>query len=254
MFAEFIEAILLPPGLSILLLGCALFIFNRHKRTAMLLSIIGLVILIIFSLPRTSTFLISSLETYEALDSNAIKQIQGSDSKRALVVLTGGQVSKAAEYGLIDTVNGITLERLSYASWLEDKVSLPILLTGGRTSNHATPEAVLMNQVMLTRYKVAPKWIETESGDLVESARFSSSLLSSAGIEEIVLITHAWHMQRAKSAFEAQNIKVIPAPIGFSQSEPLAGAYAYLPNAKALELSRMAIEQRLSGLWDTLKY
>jgi len=99
-------------------------------------------------MPVVSNLLLRSLESTAALSSQDLKQFKSSSSS-AIVVLSGGRLAHSPEYGSIDTVSATSLQRLNYASWLNKKVKLPILLSGGSRFNEATSEAVLMNQFLL---------------------------------------------------------------------------------------------------------
>ncbi|TQV88970.1 YdcF family protein [Aliikangiella coralliicola] len=251
------KAFLLPPGINLLLLivGLAMLGFSRFRRSAIALISLGCISLVVLSTPTVSDSLIASLEVDEAIKMPQLKALQADQqTDRAIVVLSGGRLSRAPEYGEIDTVSAQTLLRIRYAGWLQKRLHLPVLLSGGSVFNEATSEAVLMNQVMVSSFNIAPKWIESQSKNTAENAVYSSQILKQNNINEILLITHAWHMPRAKKEFEKQGITVIPAPMSFSSNKKPGNFTDYLPNAKALHRSSSALHELLGNLWYDIRY
>lgn len=248
-----IEIILFPPGVNLLLIIAGYLLLNRNKKIALSLFAISLVSLYLLALPSVSNGLNNSLQTVQALTPSQVKAYSGQDRQDvAIVVLSGGRISLAPEYGDIDTVSAKTLQRIQYAAWLYRKTNIPILLTGGSAFGEATAEAVLMNQTMLSAFNIAPKWIEFESKNTAENAQFSAQILRQNKISEILLVTHANHMQRARLEFEKTGLTVIPAPTVFNLSRP--SWYDYFPNAKALYASKMALHEKVGRLWYGLRH
>jgi uncharacterized SAM-binding protein YcdF (DUF218 family) len=253
--SHFFKALFLPPGINFLLLLLALLLLKRFRRSAISLLIFASASLFLLSLPSVSDSLQRGLETSTALTVAEIKAIASEDKPRVIVVLSGGRLSTAPEYGQIDTVNSQTLQRLQYASWLQKRTNLPILLSGGSVFNEATAEAVLMNQVMLDSFSTASKWIESKSKNTAENAQFSAQLLRQNNIEEILLVTHAWHMPRAKRAFEQQGVSVIEAAMAFqSPTNPAKRWLHYLPDEQALARSCRVIQEIVGDWWYRLRY
>ena len=70
-----------------------------------------------------------------------------------------------------------------------------------------------------------------------------------------MLVTHAWHMQRAEWAFKAAGLQVTAAPTGFNTlSERERRLTGYLPSAKGLYWSSMALHERLGYFWYRWRY
>jgi len=250
------KAILLPPGVNLLLILIALIIYRSYRRSAIGMLSFSSVSLLLLSLPSISDKLIQSIESEQVISTTQIKKLAvDTVPERAIVVLSGGRVSVAPEYGQIDTVNAATLQRIQYASWLQKRTNLPVLLSGGSVFDEATAEAVLMNQVMMSSFAIAPKWIESKSKNTAENALFSAQILKQNEIDEILLVTHAWHMARAKAAFEQQDIRVIPAPTAFQANRTRHMSWTrYLPSATALEQSSRALNEMLGSFWYQLRY
>ena len=57
--------------------------------------------------------------------------------------------------------------------------------------------------------------LETRSQNTRENALFTAELLEDTDINEIILVTTARHMPRAKAVFEKEGFEVIPAPTDY---------------------------------------
>lgn len=266
--------LLLPPSINILLIISGLLMIKKYPRISKSFLILSTVSLWLMSTHWFSNKMIHLVETEPAISLTQVKnyQVDPYDSaeqsdlselfdsheniaKRAIVVLAGGRILLAEEYGNVDVVSSYSLQRIKYASWLHKKTNLPILLSGGSVFNEATAEAVLMNQAILSDFSVAPQWVESQSKNTAENALYSNKILSASGISEILLVTHAWHMPRAKRMFEEQGLKVISAPTVFLSHAGCASCITdYLPSARALNKTNLAFHELLGGLWYKLRY
>lgn len=247
---------LLPPGLNFLLLLVGIFILKKWPRTAKGLFSVSVASLYLVCTPAFSNYLLNKLEATPALSSQQIKLIQtdGLADERAIVVLGGGRITKAPEYGEIDAANAASLERMRYAAWLQKRLQLPVLLSGGSVNNEATSEAVLMNQVMMSGFGTAAKWIESNSRNTTENATYSASILAKAKISEIILVSHAWHIPRAQKAFEKQQLRVIPAPMGYLTAQSSLNTISILPSSNAFYRSSIALRELLGIVWYEMWY
>ena len=163
----------------------------------------------------------------------------------AIVVLGGGRRVASPEFGLEDNVSPYTLERIRYAARLAKQLEFPILLTGGRPDIETTPEAVLMNQVMIEEFEYPVQFLEPRGRNTAENAINSNALLKKNNINTVILITHAWHMKRALAHFKATGLNVYPAPIGFINKHPSFKnkIRRYYPSSEGLKRSNMAIRE-----------
>lgn len=244
MFLELVS----PPAINFLFLILGILLFKKTRITSQLLISISLISLLVLSFTPVSLYLARQVEDIPAINTDKIRQLQKDDNSiRAIVVIGGGRQTQAPEYEEIDTLNSVSLERVRYAAWLQKKLEIPVLLSGGSPHNEATSEAVLMNQVMMSSFNIAPRWIESNSRNLIENAQFSSLILEKAGLNEIILITHASQMPIAIEAFTDSGIKVIPAPIGFTAQSPYNDTM--FPNAQALATSSTALKGLITLYW-----
>jgi uncharacterized SAM-binding protein YcdF (DUF218 family) len=172
---------------------------------------------------------------------------------QAIIVLGGGKYFSAPEYGGTDTVKSHTLVRLRYAARLHHITGKPILVTGGSPEGSATAEATAMKIVLENEFKSPVRWTEDSSNTTLDNARLSRRLLNTAGVRSIYLVTHAWHMPRAKLAFEHTGFEVIPAPTGFTTGYRLT-VLDFMPSAYALYKSSRFMHEVLGSIWYRLKF
>ena len=251
---KIIQTLLLPPGLMILLMLGGYLLVKRMPRTGKSLYISGFVLLVLASLPIVANINLRLLESDAALPPTELVQ----PTAQAIVILSGGRNLGAPEYGNHDTVSMQTLERVRYGAWLHRHTRLPILVTGGRVyASSRSAEAELIQQVLTEEFRVPVQWFEAYSRNSWENAEFSQVILKEEGIKRIYLVTQAWHMSRARMAFEAVGLEVIPAPTGFLHSDGDDGApfiLNFLPSSRAL-LTNYYISHELMGIiWYRLRY
>ena len=222
------EFLLLPPfNLSLL---CLIGLFLSSRGCQMWSAVIWFSITanIAIGLPLWS-YLLGDNENFLAYQTPSF---EGAD---AIVILGGGRRLYAPEYPLGETVSLGTLERLRYGAKIAGETGLPVLVSGGKPSNGLTSgqysEATLMAGVLEDEFSVPVKWLETESEDTLENARFTAPILKSDGVTNTILVTHFSHMGRAKTAFESQELKVIAAAVGWPEpkAEGLAAAH-FIPS------------------------
>ena len=208
---------------------------------------LGLILLYLVSTPLVASALLRSHQVYPALPVGSHDRDVG-----AIVVLSGNLRRDAPEYGG-DTVGSLTLQRLRYGAKLHRETGLPILVTGGLLSGSSAPIAEVMRQTLRDDFKIPTAWIETDSRTTFENAKNSSEILAAAGIRRIYLVTHAWHMPRAKAVFEAAGLDVVPAPTMFLPELPFKPSYL-LPTAGGLSMGYFAIYEWLARAWYALAY
>src|SRR5262249_31379457 len=105
-----ITALLLPPGIVLVVLLAGLAVMRRAPLGARWLVLPSWLALYVLSTPYVGPLLLDLLQS-EPLDSAS------DNSGEAIVVLGGGTYFEAPEYGS-DTVNPLTLVRLRYAAHL----------------------------------------------------------------------------------------------------------------------------------------
>ena len=235
--------LLLPPGLFILLGLAGLAFVRVHVRFGTGLTLFSLLALFTLSLPAVSWTLLHSLQAPYVDPAN-------DRSAGAIVVLGGGSYFAAPEYDG-DTVGPATLERIRYAAHLQRRTGKPILVSSGNPLGGRTSEGEQMKNA-LREFGANVKWVEGESKNTYENAKFTRGTLRKAGIQSIYLVTHAWHMPRAKAAFERAGLHVIPAPMAH-RTRLRWMVIDFVPNAGAFSDSYLYFKEVVGSVWYRLK-
>ncbi len=244
---RYIETLLLPPGINLVLLMAALLFWNR-RRLSFNLTLVSVVSLYLASISLISLPLLRLLEAYPALSAIALKE----SGAQAIVVLGGGRYTNAPEYGQ-DTVSKSSLERLNYSAWLAKTTELPVLVAGG--ARHGTPEAVAMKQILEETYGLKNVIMESASRNTHENAVNSKKILDQLNYKKVFLVTHAWHMRRAANAFQNAQIDVIPAPLGFSTPvNPGLAIEDLFPSSQGLNQTSLFAHELLGLIWYKVRY
>ena len=239
----------LPPGLNLVLALFGLLLRWRFYRTGTFMIYFSFILLYIFSIPLFSTNLIRSQQPDTALDVGTL----GDTPAKVIVVLGGGRYIDAPEYKE-DTVSIYALERIRYGAYLQRKTKLPILFTGGVVYSEGTPEAVLMKKVLEDAFIGVAHWVEDRSRTTYENALYTQEMLAKENIQDIILVTHAYHMTRSVEAFEQMGFKVTPAPMGFVTPDTRPLLMQLLPRADALETTSAVMHEWIGRLWYQLRY
>lgn len=235
-----VAALLLPPGIIVVVLLFALLMTWRWPLRAWRPLAVAVVLLYALSTQIVATGLLSLLEP-------APRDPAADTSGQAIVVVGGGTNYRAPEYGG-DTVRATTLVRLRYAARLQRALGKPMLVSGGAPEGSLAGEAQLMKAALQQDFQVPVQWVEAGSNNTLENARFSYRLLKPAGIERIYLVTHASHMRRARLAFESAGFAVIPAPTAYTTRFEIT-VLDFLPRVDALEDTSRFLREIAGIVW-----
>lgn len=249
-FIYVVKTLLLPLAslLTLSFVGCFYVIKNNGKGGVIML--IPLVFLFLLSLPIVAQSLSLFQQQYPALNYSELKKI----NPQAIVVIGGGVNDFSPEYEDTVTVNCRTLLRIRYSAYLAKKIKLPILVSGGSVFDQKRQsEASLIAEVLLKEFGTAVRWQEPKSRNTAENAQFTQQILAKENIKRIILVTHAMHMGRAVEQFRRVGLTVVPAPTALF-STPDIDIFSFLPTAYALEMSSMAIHEKLGRIWYRIRY
>ncbi len=225
------RTLILPPTGLLILAFIGLFLSRRHRRLGTALLAIGLVSLWLCASPWVADALQRLAERYPPLDPTRPVSAQ------AVVILGGGTVRMAPEYGG-PAARLETLERLNYGAFVARRTSLPVLVSG------SPREAQAMASTLWRDFGIRTRWVENRSGDTFQNAEFSERLLRADGIHRIILVTNSTHEWRAVHEFMSAGLEVVPAPVGTLQREELDVMW-FVPNADALIRSNLAVYELL---------
>ena len=240
-----IASALMPPGLVLLVALWGLALIRRRPRLGKSVAALALVALYALSTQYVADALLHALEL-PARDPLADR------GGEAIVVLGAGTYFGAPEYGT-DTVSAPGLVRLRYAAHLHRATGKPVLTSGGSPAGALAGEAMQMKAVLNRDFQVPVAWTEDRSLTTLENARLSRKILSAAGLRTIYVVTHAWHMRRARLAFEDAGFTVIPAATGYATRFRLT-PLDFLPDASALLDSSRFFHEVIGIGWYQLQF
>lgn len=235
------KALVLPPGNIIVLILVGLALGRRRRRFGATLIGLAALALLVLSLPVIADAAIRTLVRHPPLDPAAAA------NAGAIVILGGGVVANAPEYG-DDILTTSSVARCLYGAKLHRDTGLPVLVTGGDPLGAGVSDGEAMRRFLSDRLGIAVRWTETAARNTRENAIESRRLLAPAGISRVLLVTHATHMPRAERAFRRAGFEVVPAPTGF----PVVGGFQMtdlLPGAGALRRNAVVLKEWIGMLW-----
>ena len=262
-----LSELLTPPGILIVWVLLMLFLIKKHELIKRALITVGLLMIWVtstnyFAVQFTNlaghwmnwpTYISSTVSSFN--DMSKVK----SANPEVIVILGGGRRKGAletpAEYQQQDLTPS-SMERLRYGARLAKKTKLPILVTGGapdKTSKEDLSEALMMKLVLEQELGLSPQWLEVQSNTTQENAKLTARILKNEGIKTIYLVTHFWHMPRAKAVFEKEGLIVIPAPMGFYQKTAFTPLDFY-PSSEGFQRTRWIWHEILGNLWYRVKF
>lgn len=202
-----VKTFLLPPVGLILLAFGGLIAARRGRGHGWTVALASLVALFALSLPVVAVWLVAAAGVPAPFAPEAARDA------RAIVILGGGLRHNAADYGGIDTLAPLTLERVRYGAYIARRTGLPVLVSGGAPEG-STPEADVMRDVLEQEYGVPVRWAENASFNTHDNAVLSARILRREGIDTVVLVTHGFDTRRAAAEFRQAGIRVVPAATG----------------------------------------
>lgn len=227
--------------IGLIILG---IIFNLRK-----FSLIGLIVLILSSLPIISNKFIAYLEKdYQPIE---IAEIENVD---AIVVLSGmirviGD-EENLKYEFTDSVDrffaGLDL-------FNNNKSPILILTRGKMPWSIGIAEGEYLKELAI-KYGVSEENIiltdEVQNTD--QEAKAIKEILTEDA--KIILVTSAFHMPRAEKVFKAANINLIPYPVDFQNSKSKTTMMDFIPSAGSLFDTSHFVREMIGRLYYNLKY
>lgn len=250
-----ISQLLLPPGGLILLALLGLLFWKRlWGRGLVVLSL--LCFWLLATEPVRDQLLMPLENKYPALQVEKLPPDLIAEGKLAIVLLGGGVYGKAPEYDGRDMLTGHAMHRTVYAADLALETGLDVYSSGGAMYPELTEPEGLVIQRWLVRLGVprARTHTETAAKNTWENAANIAIQLKEKGVEQIVLVTTAWHMPRSVWVFESHDVQVIAAPCAYVAQRGPYDLRSYLPHWNALAGSGDALHEYLGLLWYQLRY
>lgn len=233
---------ILPPGIFIILLLALcfkLFKLNRKLFAAVL------VFTMIFYLMCTSLLAERLMGWLEELHTPPAQvETSGAD---VIVLLGGGAISQVPDVDGVGALCASPANRLLTAVRLQKMLNVPILVSGGQVYSDSGAEAEISARVLKSLGVPEDKILtETKSVNTTQNARYSSKILRDNNFQKPLLVTSAFHMNRAMLAFSLNRFKPIAYPTDFTVAHNPTFHYTKLrPQAEALLLNVTVLQELL---------
>ena len=241
--SKILALLVYPLSLSLLLcLFSVLFSALSWRRISRWCFGLGIVWLYLCSTAVFANFLIDRLERHYV--PRALSVMPEADA----IVLLGGATRGDTHMGTLADLNRHA-DRLVHAVSLYKAGKARVLLVTGGSPAGGRPEARQIKDLLVVM-GVPERHIllENVSRNTRENAAFSAQILQSREVQQILLVTSAYHMRRAQALFERQGLTVIPAPTDYQQVVTDRVLPRWLPGVDALHQSTDALHE-LVGYW-----
>ena len=213
------------------------------------INILGIVILIFCSLPIISNKTVVYLQKDYSLQDISIV------NKADAIVVLSGMVSAIKTGNTFKYEFGTGVDRILSGMDLfkNNKAPLLILTRGKLPWQLGIPEGEHLKKFAIKFGIPEENILLTDNvQNTDEEAKSVKRLLNNDDIE-IILVTSAFHMPRAKKVFEAANIKVIPFAVDFKSSKKIT-LIDFIPSASGLSTTSRFVKEMIGRFYYYLKY
>lgn len=241
--SKWLSLLLFPLQQVLLLLAASLLtlLLGRRRVSGALLAL-GLGWLYLCACPPVADYLMGRLER-----DYPPRAAIGLPAAPAMVLLCGatrGDVSPLQSADL-----NARADRLVFATELYRLGKAPVVLVSGGSAGHSRPEAREVADILaIMGVPGEALLLEERSRNTYENALYSAGLLRERGIGRVLLVTSAFHMPRARAAFEARGIEVIPAATDYQRLEHGGLLPDLLPSLGALTRTTYALREMAGTL------
>lgn len=236
-----LTALLLPPGLFLVLLLAGMLFVTKRFRSFLL----GLFLLLyMLSIEPTKDLLLLPLENRYPVP--AWSELQNVD---AIVVLGGGALENAPDIDGQGALSGDSLERIVSAYRLHAALKKPIIVAGGAVLGRKAESEIARD--VLRRLGAKEQFIlaETRSMDTNENALFAAEICRKKNWSRIVLVTSAFHMKRSLMLFNRFFNGIVPYPTDYKTLRRNYDYWSFLPDASNLADTATALKEYLGIMY-----
>lgn len=239
---KFLPYFFFPLTWSLLLLVLAIWMLQRQRTGAAMLSILlAIGCLWIFSTARVSQVLMESLENQSP--PRVASEVPAADA----IILLGGAMLHPVPPRPQAEMNDAG-DRVTFAAALYHAGKAPyIIISGGQVF----PQDGLLTEadyhIELFEALGVPRdhlILETQARNTSENASYIAALGEEKGFQKMILVTSAFHMPRSLYLFEPFDLDLIAAPTDYRA--PVHGqpeVLLWLPDADALADSQLALRE-----------
>ena len=213
-------------------------------------SFVGVVILVICSMPIISSKMIAYLESdYE------LNQPSEIDTANAIVVLSGMVTAIKSKNGLNYEWGG-AVDRFFTGINLFNLDKAPTLIfTGGKLPwSIGIPEGEFLREEAIKLGIPKKDILLTENVENTDQEAKAIKKLLSLDNPKVILVTSAFHMPRAQLVFEAAGISVIPFPVDFLIGTGKITLMDFIPSASSFAGTSFFVREMIGRTYYNLKY
>ncbi|MCE2705471.1 MAG: YdcF family protein [Proteobacteria bacterium] len=225
-----LQSFVLPPLNAIIIILIGVFILKKYQDVAKFFIITGCVLLYIQATP----FFVYSFSGFFEKPQITLNELNKS---QAIVVLGGGVKTNAYEYPEGFNLNSWTLMRLQYAAFLaKQNPQKLVIVSGGIASAGNHSEAQIMKETLQTTFNIKnPILIEEQSRNTNENAKFVTQMLQPLNINNVAIVSQAFHATRAIALFNKYNIHAVAASTDYMGHYTSKVTIAsFIPNANTM--------------------
>ena len=240
-----LQSFFLPPlnGLLIIILGL-IFLYWK-KVTGKFFIIIGMMVIYLQATPFVANYMSKKIEL-ESFNESEMPMVQ------AIIVLGGGINNNTSEYGVSAMANNSTFSRLRYTAYLAKQYPSKIIIVTGGALSYGDSEAKVMKRALINEFGVTNTIItEDRAVTTNENAKFVSHILQQYNINNVLIITQAFHAKRAIALFNKYGVSVFAGSTDYYAT----GYYIkpilwFLPTASAMLQTSNVLREYVGYLYD----
>lgn len=228
--------------IGLILLG---LIINSKK-----ISLIGIAVMMICSLPIISDRMIAYLETgYELIEPNDVSKAD------AIVVLSGMVVTIKVKNNLDYEWSGEVDRIFAGIDLMKEKKAPFLILTRGKYPwSVGVPEGEYLRDVAIKFGIPENKIILTENVENTDQEAKAIKKIISISNPRAILVTSAFHMARAITIFEEVGINIIPFPVDFQTRASKITFMDFIPSASSLSTTSFVVRELIGRTYYNFKY
>ena len=233
---------ILPPGIFILLaLALSVKLLKFSKKLAAMVFVCTLIFYLLCT-GLVAERLMGWLEEMHAPPAQV--ETCGAD---VIVLLGGGAIGQVPDVDGVGALCASPANRLLTAVRLQKILNVPILISGGQVYSDSGAEAEISARILKSLGVPEDKIItETKSVNTSQNARYSAVILREKKFVKPLLVTSAFHMNRAMLNFSMYRLKPIAYPTDFTVAHNPTFHYTKLrPRAEALLLNVTVMQEVL---------
>lgn len=233
---------ILPPGIFILLMLVLCVKLFKISRKLSAMVFLGTIVFYLLCTGLVAEKFMGWLEEMHTPPA----QVENSGAD-VIILLGGGAISQVPDVDGVGALCASPANRLLAAVRLQKMLNVPILISGGQVYSDSGAEAEISARILKSLGVSEEKIItETKSINTAQNARYSAAILREMKFSKPLLVTSAFHMNRAMLNFNLQRFKPIAYPTDFTVAHNPKFHYTKLrPQAEALLLNVTVLQELL---------